>query len=210
MKKRGLDCAYGTKHVREYSTPHGPKIRDCTHWTMTLNDLAALTTLTGREGGAGAERAILPYVGYLQLISTLKIGAECCQLCQYNKLTKPSLKKVKVVYVQEPPCGEFTTTECGFNYQLLAVITEVAQLGAPSCSQPHLLRTMASEMVDPIDWSHPPPYTGQYPLSSTYCTLQCGLQIIRLAAPSQPRICDFKMPDQRTAGVATEGIPNLS
>ena len=45
-------------------------------------------------------------------------------------------KKGKVVYGQEPPSGESTTTECGFNCQLLAVITEVAQWGAPSCSQP--------------------------------------------------------------------------
>ena len=45
-------------------------------------------------------------------------------------------EKGKVVYGQEPPSGESTTTECGFNYQLLAVITEVAQWGAPSCSQP--------------------------------------------------------------------------
>ena len=44
--------------------------------------------------------------------------------------------KVKVFYGQEPPSGESTTTECGFNYQLLAVITEVAQSGTPSCSQP--------------------------------------------------------------------------
>ena len=44
--------------------------------------------------------------------------------------------KAKVVYGQEPPSGESTTTECGFNYQLLAVITEVAQWGATSCSQP--------------------------------------------------------------------------
>ena len=35
--------------------------------------------------------------------------------------------KSKVFYGQEPPSGESTTTECGFNYQLLAVITEVAQ-----------------------------------------------------------------------------------
>ena len=28
----------------------------------------------------------------------------------------------KVFYGQEPPSGESTTTECGFNYQLLAVI----------------------------------------------------------------------------------------
>ena len=34
---------------------------------------------------------------------------------------------------------------------------------------------MASETVDPIEWLHPQPYTGQYPLSSSYCTLQCGL-----------------------------------
>ena len=30
--------------------------------------------------------------------------------------------KGKVFYGQEPPSGEYTTTECGFNYQLLAVI----------------------------------------------------------------------------------------
>ena len=34
--------------------------------------------------------------------------------------------KGKVVYGQEPHSGGSTTTECGFNYQLLAVITEVA------------------------------------------------------------------------------------
>ena len=67
---------------------------------------------------------------------------------------------------------------------------------------------MASETVDPIDWSHPPPYTEQYRLSSTYCTLQCGLQITRLVALSQPWMCDFRMPDQRTAGAATQGIKN--
>ena len=44
----------------------------------------ALSKLLKCEGGAGAEGAILPYVGHLQLISTLKIGADCCQLCQYK------------------------------------------------------------------------------------------------------------------------------
>ena len=44
--------------------------------------------------------------------------------------------KGKVVYGQEPPSGESTTTECGFNYHLLAVITEAAQWETPSCSQP--------------------------------------------------------------------------
>ena len=50
----------------------------------------ALSKLLKREGRAGAEGAILPYVGHLQLISTLKIGADSCQLGQY-KLTKPYL-----------------------------------------------------------------------------------------------------------------------
>ena len=30
--------------------------------------------------------------------------------------------KGKILYGQEPPSGDSTTTECGFNYQLLAVI----------------------------------------------------------------------------------------
>ena len=43
-----------------------------------------------------------------------------------------------VFYGQEPPSGESTTTECGVNYQLLAVITKEAKWGTPSCSQPQL------------------------------------------------------------------------
>ena len=46
------------------------------------------------------------------------------------------LVKGKVFYGQEPPRGESTTTECGVNYQLLAVITKVAQWETPSCSRP--------------------------------------------------------------------------
>ena len=42
----------------------------------------------------------------------------------------------KVFYGQEPPSGEFTATECGVDYQLLAVIIEVAQWGTPICSRP--------------------------------------------------------------------------
>ena len=38
------------------------------------------------------------------------------------KLNSSVSKKGKVFYGQEPPSGESTTTECGFNYQLLAVI----------------------------------------------------------------------------------------
>ena len=39
-----------------------------------------------------------------------------------NKVSTVGSDKGKVFYGQEPPSGESTTTECGFNYQLLAVI----------------------------------------------------------------------------------------
>ena len=72
-------------------------------------------------------------------------------------------RKGKLFYGKEPRSGESTTTECGVNYQLLAVITEVAQWETPSCSRPQPATwTMAPETVDPIDWSHPPPHE-KYP-----------------------------------------------
>ena len=46
------------------------------------------------------------------------------------------ISKAKVFYGQEPPSGESTTTECRFNISYLQLFTEVAQWGAPSCSQP--------------------------------------------------------------------------
>ena len=93
---------------------------------------------------------------------------------ELSRVTRQLKKKSKgkVFYGQEPPSGESTTTECGVNYQLLAVITEVAQWGTPSCSRPQQLRTMASEAVDPIDWSHPHPHE-QYPPSDS-CKVQIG------------------------------------
>ena len=50
------------------------------------------TEKTGQGRGMenGRRAAILLSVGHLQLITTLKRAADCCQLCQY-KLTKPNL-----------------------------------------------------------------------------------------------------------------------
>ena len=45
--------------------------------------------------------------------------------------TLQTQSKGKVFYVQEPPSGESTTTECGFNYQLLAVIYRSSPMGSP-------------------------------------------------------------------------------
>ena len=66
--------------------------------------------------------------------------------------------KGKVFYGQEPPSGESPTTECGVNYQLLAVTYWRSPMGEFLVAVNHnQLRTMASETVDPIDWSHPLP-----------------------------------------------------
>ena len=65
--------------------------------------------------------------------------------------------KGKVFYFQEPPSGESTNTECGVNYQLLAESTEAAQWELMVPVNHNQQRTMVSETVYPIDWSHSPP-----------------------------------------------------
>ena len=55
----------------------------CMLYKIRCNQVA-LSKLLKREGRAGAEGAILPYVGYLQLISTLKIGADGHSLKDYD------------------------------------------------------------------------------------------------------------------------------
>ena len=90
------------------------------------------------------------------------------------------------------PSGESTTTECGLNYQLLAVITEVAQWVTPGCSRPQPA-TDNGVRDDRSNWLvASPPSTGQYPLSSTYYKSQCGLQITRFAATSDDRTRDLR------------------
>ena len=71
--------------------------------------------------------------------------------------------KRKVFYGQEPLSGESTTTECGVNYQLLGVITEVPNGELLVAVDHNQLRTLASETVDPIDCSHPPTLMGSTP-----------------------------------------------
>ena len=71
--------------------------------------------------------------------------------------------KGKVFYAQETPSGEPTTTECGVNYQLLAVITEITNGELLVAVDHNQLWIMASETVDPIGWSHPLALMGSTP-----------------------------------------------
>ena len=83
--------------------------------------------------------------------------------------------KVKVFYGQEPPSGESTTTECGVNYQLLAVITEAALWGTPSCSHPQPATDNCVRDWSQIDWSHPPPSWPVPPECLVHSINQCNL-----------------------------------
>ena len=74
----------------------------------------------------------------MQLIS---LSVDLREIVSQPSLTKQLywtnfLGTIQVFYDQEPPSGESTTTECGVNYQLLAVTTVVAQFETPRCSQP--------------------------------------------------------------------------
>ena len=114
--------------------------------------------------------------------------------------------KGKVFYGQGPPSLESTTTECGVNYQLLAVNTEVAQWGTPSCSRPQQLRTMASDTVDPIDWSHSPPSWAVPPERNVLHGINAAYKSQDLLHQPGLERASTVMPEKRTTCAATQGI----
>ena len=78
--------------------------------------------------------------------------------------------RLRLFYGLEPHSEEFTKTECGVNYQLLAVIIEVAQWVTPSFSrQPPA--TANGVRDGRSNWLVAPPPSWAVPLSSTYCTV---------------------------------------
>ena len=100
-------------------------------------------------------------------------------------------KEGKVFHGQEPPSGESTTTECRVNYQLHAVITEVAEWGTPSCSRPQPATNNASGKVDPIDWSHPQTLMGSTPERLVHSITPCSLATAGIRfATLQPSACE--------------------
>ena len=109
------------------------------------------------------------------------------------------LYKGKVLYGQEPPSGESTTTECGVNYQLLAVMLLKQPNGELLVAVDHnQLRTMVSETVDPIDWSHPLPSWAVPPECLVHSINQCSL--------SGNRTCNRSMRGNHLAYATTQGI----
>ena len=71
---------------------------------------------------------------------------------------------------------ETTTTECGFNYELLTVMYWSSPNGELLVADNHnQLRKMASETVDPTDWSHPPSSWAVPPERHVHGINECNL-----------------------------------
>ena len=112
--------------------------------------------------------------------------------------------KVKVFYGQEPPSGESTTTECGVNYQLPAgMLLKQPNWELLVAVDHNLLGTMASETVDPIDWSHPPPSWAVPPERRVHSINRCSL------SSTGNRSCNFIMRGNHLAHAATPCDMNL-
>ena len=112
-----------------------------------------------------------------------------CKAC--NKVSYEG--KGKVFYGQVPPRGESSTTKCGVNYQLLSCSNLLKypngeHLVAVNHNQ---LRTMASQTVDPIDWSHPTPSWAVPPERLVHSINRCssatvGIRSCNLQHARQP------------------------
>ena len=119
---------------------------------------------------------------------------------------KRSKSKGKVLYGQEPPSGESTTTEGGVNYQLLGVITEVAQWGTPSCSRPQPATDNGARDCR-SNWLVAPPTLRAVPpelhVLDGYNAAYKSQDLLHQPGLEQ---ASMRMPDQRTTCAATQGF----
>ena len=100
----------------------------------------------------------------------------------------PAVYKGKVFYGQEPPRGKSTTTECWVQLSTTCSYVLKQPNGELLVAVNHnQLRTVASETVDPIDWSHPPPSWTVPPERHVQSSNQCNLSGTRTMQPQHAR-----------------------
>ena len=97
-------------------------------------------------------------------------------------------------------------TERGVNYQLLAVITEVAQWGTPSCSRPQPATDNGVRDGRSSSLVAPPSLMDSTPWAPRIARCWRGLQIARLVAQPGLERASTSMSDQRTTCAATQGV----
>ena len=95
--------------------------------------------------------------------------------------------KGKVFYGQEPPGGESTTTEFGFNYQLLAVI--YWNRSQPQPATDNGIRVGSSNWLVAPSTLH---RAVSPDLHVLHTAMRAGLQITRVTALREPRSCDLR------------------
>ena len=89
-----------------------------------------------------------------------------------HKQTKKSIVKVKSSMARSLPVENLLPQNVGSIINYLQY-TEAAQWGTLVAVNHNQLRTMASETVDPIDWSHPPPSWAVPPERLMHSINQC-------------------------------------
>ena len=135
-----------------------------------------------------------------------------CGMCHNN--TALHAGDNKVFYSHQSLSGESTTTECGVNYQLLNIMRKpnMELLVAVDHIQ---LWTMASEMVDPIDWSHLPTSCAVPPRAPRIGRCNCELGHRKVEAytrnrgsNTRPRVCQANALPVRPLRVPSETNTN--
>ena len=113
--------------------------------------------------------------------------------------------------MQETPSGEYTTTECGFIYQLLVVIYWSSPMGASSCSRPQ--PTTDNGVRDGrSNWLVAPPTLQRavpHELHVLHAECNTGCKSKDLLHSVSRERATFGIPGQRTACAATQGMPSL-
>ena len=87
------------------------------------------------------------------------------------------------------PVDNLLPQNVGSIVNYLQYSTEVAKWRTPSCSQPQPARTISSQTVDPIDWSHPPPSWAVLPEHLVHRINRCssaGIRSCNLQHERQP------------------------
>ena len=112
-------------------------------------------------------------------------------------------EKVKSSMARSLPVENLLPQNVGSIINHLQKSTEATQCGTPSCSRPQPGATMASETVDPIDWSHPHPH-WQYPHERLVHSInECSLS---MESTPQPSACEATTFPLRPLRVLSEKI----
>ena len=168
-----------TPHPTQGSTPWAPRIAECNGGCKSQDLLHLVSRERGTFGMPDQRTACAPLRVYRVKVKKVKSSW-------------PGASQWRIYYHRM--WGHFSTTSSNLlkqsNAELLVAVNH------------DQLRTMPSETVDPIDWSHPPP--------SWAVPSECLMHSINQCNLSGNWTCNRSMRGNRLAYVAIQGIPWLN